>query len=126
MRKCHGQFINNIGDGADSGGPRTRQPREDSAFSGAERNPVICYRCGQEGHYARGCAVRRSRSSGNYLTLHAEDRACEGECKKVLQSLSLFSISLSAAYHVTGAVNGTLTTFVVDTGAAVNLLRADL
>ena len=49
----------------------------------------------------------------------------EGERKKVAQCLSLFSVSPSAAYHVTGAVNGTLTTFVVDTGAVVILLRAD-
>ena len=51
---------------------------------------------------------------------------CEGEPRKVPQSLSLFSVSPSAAYRVTGAVNGTFTTFVVDIGAAVSLLRADL
>ena len=41
-------------------------PREDSAFRGGERNPVVYHRCRQEGHYARGCAVRRPGNSGPF------------------------------------------------------------
>ena len=69
---------------------------------------------------------QKTREFGKLLTLHAEDRACEGKPRKVPQSLSVFSVSPFAAYRVTGAVNGTLTTFVVDTEATVSLLRADL
>ena len=29
------------------------------------RPPVICHKCKQEGHYARGCATNRSRGQGN-------------------------------------------------------------
>ena len=73
MRKCllvqpnNNIGIDEIAAGADSEGPGTGQnPREDSVFRGGERNPVVCHRCGQEGHYARGCAVRRPGNSGNF------------------------------------------------------------
>ena len=43
-----------------------RQPPKPSAPAPADEssNPIICRRCGQEGHYQRGCA-RRGRLPGN-------------------------------------------------------------
>ena len=46
-----------------------RQPPKPSAPAPADgppksSNPIICRRCGQEGHYQRGCA-RRGRLPGN-------------------------------------------------------------
>ena len=29
------------------------------------RKPVVCHKCGKEGHFARGCAARRSQPPGN-------------------------------------------------------------
>ena len=46
--------------------PRDRPPREGSSSGGGGRGPVICHRCGKEGHYARGCAVKKPQGSGNW------------------------------------------------------------
>ena len=37
-------------------------PRRDNP---SPRKPVVCHKCGKEGHFARGCAVRRSQPPGN-------------------------------------------------------------
>ena len=59
--------IDEIAGGADSEGPVTRQnPVRTQPSGGGERNPVVCHRCGQEGQYACGCAVRSRGSSGNF------------------------------------------------------------
>ena len=29
------------------------------------RKPVVCHKCGKEGHFAKGCAVRQSQPPGN-------------------------------------------------------------
>ena len=65
---------------ADNATPSTRrsfqQPRH-SAVTQCRENPtsrrenptpmkpVVCHKCGKEGHFARGCAVRKSQPSGN-------------------------------------------------------------
>ena len=130
MRKCLVQPNNNIGideiaGGADGEGPGTRQNPVKTQPSGGE-NATLWFGIAADRRDTMLVAVQSGDPEfGKLLTLHAEDRACEGEPRKVPQSLSLFSVSPSAAYRVTGVVNGTITTFV-DTGAAVSLLRADM
>ena len=51
--------------------PRQRaatQRRENPASrrdSPTPRKPVVCHKCGKEGHFARGCAVRKTQPPGN-------------------------------------------------------------
>ena len=40
---------------------RGRRERQERADSG----PVVCHRCGKEGHFVRGCAARVKQSQGN-------------------------------------------------------------
>ena len=45
---------------------RRETTRRDSYGSASQRSPVVCRRCGKEGHYSRGCASpRTSGASGN-------------------------------------------------------------
>ena len=73
---------------------------------------VICYRCGKEGHYARGCALRRPSRQGN------SDMANN--------IVDLFAINPHAAFHINGVINSYTVHFMVDTGVAVSLLGTDM
>ena len=44
---------------------RPGEERQKRGTGDEGRAPVICHRCGKEGHYARGCAARRAMGSGN-------------------------------------------------------------
>ena len=111
------------------------RPARQTPGQNDDRRPVTCLQCGKEGHYARGCAVRRPKGQGNR---HATDQACEGDPRKVSKppdplssplpisapptSLSFFSVSPTTAYRVDCTVNSIPATFIVDTGAATTLL----
>ena len=91
----------------------------------APRREVICFRCNQRGHIARYCRQRE----GKLLTLGESSRSCEGESTKATKTgsveLGISSVIRPQGYEVEGAVNGVPTSFLVDTGAAVTLLRRD-
>ena len=47
--------------------PRPARGQEKDRSDSTRRGPIICNKCGKPGHYARGCASRRSKAeSGNY------------------------------------------------------------
>ena len=71
-------------------------------------NPIICHKCGQEGHFARGCASCTSWPASN------TNRG------------TVVVVPVSCSYTVSGSTQGIPTTFIIDTGAAVTLLRKDM
>ena len=71
-------------------------------------NPIICRKCGQEGHFARGCASRTSRPAPN------------------TNQGTIAVVPVSRSYTVSGSTQGIPPTFIIDTGAAVTLLRKDV
>ena len=84
--------------------------------------PIVCRRCHQPGHYARGCAAnvnqapRFERSAGNW-TYGGPSNAPD------MQDVNINNIS---SYFVLGCVCECPVSFLVDTGAGVSLLRGDV
>ena len=99
-----------------------------SPYKRGDRRPGVieCRKCGEKGHYARGCAVRRPRPhAGKLTTLDAKRRACEGIPKEA-SDIYIVSVDPVPAYRITGQVNDSKAMFVLDTGAAVTLLQKSL
>ena len=48
-----------------SDGSSRRQPVRGGGGPTRSREKIVCHKCGLEGHYARGCAARRSQQQGN-------------------------------------------------------------
>jgi len=57
------------------GNQHSQQPKNDAAIN-KPRGPVICWRCGKEGHFARGCMC--CQLSGKLAALDATGQAEEG------------------------------------------------
>ena len=85
------------------------QERHHKRQSTPPSSPVICRRCGGEGHYARGCASR-VKYQGNEKP----------------SKLTILPVNPVSAYSVSGQINGHEIYLVVDTGAAVTLMRKSL
>ena len=89
------------------------------------RGPIICHRCGKEGHYARGCAARRTGKGSLGAVLPTDlDAGEKGGEADAIPALSDYR--MSSDYHLHGAVGGLRAKFLVDTGAAVSLLSKEV
>ena len=71
-------------------------------------NPIICHKCGQERHFACGCASRTSQQAPN------TNRG------------TVAVVPISCSYTLSGSTQGIPTIFIIDTGAAVTLLHKDV
>ena len=84
-----------------------RPPRQVS--DRARDQVVICRRCKQPGHYARGCAFRRNQGDND-----------------IEQNAPVTSINNITSYFVCARVLGAPVSFLVDTGAGVSLLSVSI
>ena len=99
-----------------------RSPSQNRGQRNRNQNqPVVCHRCKQEGHYARGCAYRGTPPSGNYNPSQAWK-----ETNMANDVIDLLTVNPTATYHIKGIINLYTVNFMVDTGAAVSLLDSKI
>ena len=102
--------------------------RNSSQFQGQVKAPVVCFKCGQEGHFARGCAARTKVSN-----ISQGDKQANQPMNAVSQSVHKNNTSAgdtipAVSAHVTtdhslqGTITGIPARFLVDTGAAASIL----
>ena len=107
-----------------------RNPNRTTQSGTQPRAPVVCFKCGQEGHFARGCAVRIKREAANQgnkqesqplnvisQTVDTSDITAGG--------VTIPAVSTDDAqtdHSLQGTIKGRPAKFLVDTGAAVSIL----
>ena len=52
--------------------PEFRQSRTTNQSEGQSTRTVVCFKCSQEGHFARGCAARQRPEGGKQLNAVSE------------------------------------------------------
>ena len=117
---------------------RYQPPRRTRGPPRAPSAPIICRKCNQPGHYARGCAASTGLRVGgpwNYegpniqgtanTTNQPGPRAGGPWTYGGLYVPDMQGVNVSS-YFVLGKVFGTPVSFLVDTGAGVSLIRGDV
>ena len=72
---------------------------------------IVCWKCKQRGHYARGCTSNRQK------------RCQPSPTDKNIHNVPALSVNSVTSHHLQGQVSDVSVSFLVDTGAGVSLLN---
>ena len=100
-----------------------------SQFQGQVKAPVVCFKCGQEGHFARGCAARTkvpNISQGDKQAnqpMNAVSHAISTQNNTSAgDTIPAVSAHVTTDHSLQGTITGIPAGFLVDTGAAASIL----
>ena len=104
--------------------PGNRRPKQQSRTFDGE-----CWRCHERGHIARNYTQSRASQTGKLETPGAQGRAPEDELSKAHSPnvcVCVSPVAPKGGYRLLGAVNAVQLSLLLDTRAAVTLLREDV
>ena len=81
---------------------------------------TVCYRCGKEGHYARGCAATRNPGGSN---AGGSTQQTEPHMHSLVKQFSINNVS---SYLLPCSMYNVPVSFLIDTGAGVSLLQGNI
>ena len=81
------------------------QSHSTGQLTGQHKRLVVCFKCGQEGHFAQGCALRR-RTEGGKQPLNAVTEAANGKNVDSQDAIPAVSQSVTTDYHLQGTIEG--------------------
>ncbi|KRY09445.1 GILT-like protein F37H8.5, partial [Trichinella patagoniensis] len=93
-----------------------KQPRTRTANPPSQRlAEAVCWKCGSSSHYRRSCPFSKTRRERRSPSTTGEH--------KPTQKTSILSLNKKWAVKLSGEVNGRSLKLLVDTGAAISLIR---
>ena len=83
----------------------------ESQLKVTSHHTIVCRKCKQMGHYAKGCASNRQK------------RWRQSPTNKNIYNVPALSVNSVTSYYLQGSVSDVSVSFLVDTGAVVSLLN---
>ena len=106
----------------------TRISNQSFQSQGQVKAPVVCFKCGQEGHFARGCAARTkvpNISQGDKQAnqpMNAVSQTVHKNNTSAGDTIPAVSAHVTTDHSLQGTITGIPARFLVDTGAAASIL----
>ena len=100
------------------------QSHSSEQSTGQHTHTVVCFKCGQ-GHFARGCAVRR-KAEGGKQPVNAVTETVNSNNVDSQHAIPAVSQSVTTDYHLQGTIEGIPARFLVDTDATTSVLCKDV